>query len=441
MYSNLIYLILVMLTISFSSGSSMTPIFYFGKLTISLSALLLTGLIVLQNRLGKIYLFPNKKPFFLHLAQIEILIFLFLINFLFLASDIYLKSLFPQFLQAVGNLIFYFWALGAFYLSSSSFRTPYSKKTYFLSLLEPLRLLIPFSIPFLLFTLLADLYVKMPLDSLFSLLHIGEFGEVILIIFGAAAFFLIVMLFYPYFIQKAWGCKNIQPSKLKDRLYELSDRAHFKHAGMKTWPAMRSSITAAIIGIYSKCRYVVFTESLLKNLNEDEIEAVLGHEIAHSKCGHLLFYPFLLLGIGILYTLFSLIFGETLSIFLQKTMNIDWAYLELILSFLIYAAITALYFRLIFGLYSRHFERQADLYIFKLGIPPQSLISAFDKIAMLTGMSYDEPNWHHYSLKQRINFIKAASNDYSLISKHDQKVAYFKWGYTALLVCMFILLY
>jgi tetratricopeptide (TPR) repeat protein len=50
------------------------------------------------------------------------------------------------------------------------------------------------------------------------------------------------------------------------------------------------------------------------------------------------------------------------------------------------------------------------------------LISTFRKIAYTSGQSPDKPNWHHFSITQRIDFLERCETDRKLISGHNRKV-------------------
>ena len=81
-----------------------------------------------------------------------------------------------------------------------------------------------------------------------------------------------------------------------------------------------------------------------------------------------------------------------------------------------------LYFRFIFGYFMRNFERQADCYVYSLFDDSRALISTLEKIASVSGQSADRPNWHHFSIAQRMAYLEKCEADPSWISRHDRKV-------------------
>ena len=70
----------------------------------------------------------------------------------------------------------------------------------------------------------------------------------------------------------------------------------------------------------------------------------------------------------------------------------------------------------------RNFGRQADTYVFSLFDSALPLISTLQKIAATSGQPADRPNWHHFSIAQRIAFLKRCESDRGWIRRHDRKL-------------------
>ena len=81
-----------------------------------------------------------------------------------------------------------------------------------------------------------------------------------------------------------------------------------------------------------------------------------------------------------------------------------------------------LYFRFIFGFFIRNFERQADAYVYQLFDSAYPLITTLDKIARAGNLPPEKPNWHHFSIKERILFLLECEKDRTRILRHDRKV-------------------
>jgi hypothetical protein len=80
------------------------------------------------------------------------------------------------------------------------------------------------------------------------------------------------------------------------------------------------------------------------------------------------------------------------------------------------------YFRFIFGFFMRNFERQADIFVYSLFDSARPLISTLNKIVTTSGQSADRPNWHHFSIRERIDYLSKCESDRRWIRRHDQKV-------------------
>jgi tetratricopeptide (TPR) repeat protein len=186
-------------------------------------------------------------------------------------------------------------------------------------------------------------------------------------------------------------------------------------------------ITAGVMGLIKPFRYLLITEALLEFLSPEEVDAVVAHEIGHVRKKHLQFYLFFFAGyMFISYTLFDVILIAILYIpqlyplmeqfqGRQSTAMSALFSLGAILSFLIY-------FRYIFGYFMRNFERQADAFVFTLFSSSLPLITTLQKIAMTSGQPANKPNWHHYSILERIGFLRKCEADRSWISRHDRKI-------------------
>lgn len=258
-------------------------------------------------------------------------------------------------------------------------RSPWDKKAF--------RFLLPFTLPYLII-------------SPFSL-FLNEDWTLIL------SFLLMIAMFafFPFIVQKIWQSKPIEPSPLKSELETLCEKAHFKHGGLLEWTLLSGYITAGIMGVIPKFRYVLFTPSLLRNLKPTSIQAVLAHEMGHHFYKHLWIFPILIL--SVVYT----------AGWLTYLLPIENAWI----SNLAFIVIALIYARIVGGFYSRLFERQADLYPLKLGLPIEYTVDALEEVAQASGSSKTKPSWHHFSIDERVKFLEEVKNDPKIIVKHNRK--------------------
>ena len=300
------------------------------------------------------------------------------------------------------------------------YRSEISRKAYVAS---NIAFSIPVLLPWLLLSGIADLILALPFDLPKRILSSPE---------GEAAYFLFFLFFVtligPLIIQKFWRCHPLEAGFYRQRIEALCRRANLRYADILYWPIFGGRmITAGVMGLVSRFRYILVTDALLRILSPEEVDAVIAHEVGHIKKWHLMFYLFFLIGFTIIafstYNLiiYLIILSESIYHFIFMTgISLPTAItglhsLAIILSFLIY-------FRFIFGYFMRNFERQADAFVYSLFDSAVPLISTFRKIVAASGHSADKPNWHHFSIRQRVDFLKRCEEDRSYIQRHDRKV-------------------
>lgn len=335
------------------------------------------------------------------------------------------------FVNALFSLSLYFGGLAAYHAGSFYRRYLFpgsDKETRFSYTNQQLRMWLPFVIPFLLFTFIYDILSLFPDNSWVNLLLSPESNPTSIFIFFTftATILVLLLIFLPYFIQKLWLCEEIGDTDLWLRLVRTCRKANFRCGGLRIWTVMNNFHTAAIIGIIPRFRYVMFTKRLLFEVPIECIEAILVHEIGHCYRRHLMIYPFILFGMFVSASLFSVIFFDSIYQSLQLMdiiyPSIFWSFLLPITILIPYISILALYFRVVFGFYSRLFERQADLHSYVVGTPSRNMIDALDQIGIATGNTHDNPSWHHFSIRERIDFLEKAEKHPEIIEKHHRKV-------------------
>ncbi len=250
-------------------------------------------------------------------------------------------------------------------------------------------------------------------------------------VWGDGVIFLTFLLFiffcFPPLVRRLWGCKKIEHGPLFDHLQEFCCRQKFT-ADFYAWPLFEGRvITAGVMGVIPGMRYILLTPALIETMNNDELDSVVAHEIGHVKRFHLILYAFLLVAFSVVmgivgeplfYYFFNL---DLFYVFVSKTgINPEMARTWVVAVFVLLLLI--LYFRFGFGFFMRNFERQADMYVFSAVGTCRSLISAFEKIAVLSGNTRDKPSWHHFGLGERIDFLKQCEKNKTHISRHNRKV-------------------
>src|SRR5947209_4680194 len=172
----------------------------------------------------------------------------------------------------------------------------------------------------------------------------------------------------------------LQNEELKNRLIRLGERAGTKIRGVYEWKLSEKTkkANAALTGL-GNTRRIIVADTLLQDYTDDEIEAVLAHELGHHVHRHIL------KGI-VVEAIVTLVGFWAANSALQYTVHqkhmfqhlTDFANLPLLvlvsslLSMLLMPALNA---------YTRFSERQADLYCWKSVPNVQPFVTAMQKLS------------------------------------------------------------
>ncbi len=300
---------------------------------------------------------------------------------------------------------------------------------------------LPIVLPWIIISLLYDIVALLPLPELQKFIA-SEWGD--LLLFGV--FLIFVVLFFPPLVRRLWGCKKLPDGYLKDRLDAFCATQNFS-ADFYLWPLFEGRVlTAGVMGIVPGLRYILITPALIETMSWEELEAVMAHEIGHVKNYHLLLYVFLLSGFSILAGMLAepLVYFLLSQNFFNKMILASGIAADSILA--VVGAVPLLlfllvYFRFLFGYFIRNFERQADLFSLATIGNARALISAFEKIAALSGNIRDERNWHHFGIGERIDCLERAEKQPSVIAHHNRKVRLSLFAYVTVVLLASLLVH
>ena len=80
----------------------------------------------------------------------------------------------------------------------------------------------------------------------------------------------------------------LDDEQFKKPIEKLLEKVDFKSKGLFVMNAsLRSTHGNAFFTGFGKNKRIVFFDTLLKTINPDEMEAILGHELGHYKLGHI----------------------------------------------------------------------------------------------------------------------------------------------------------
>jgi Zn-dependent protease with chaperone function len=282
---------------------------------------------------------------------------------------------------------------------------------------------VPVLLPWFLLSVVADLIHALPFAAPGRLLD-STTWQVLYFLF----FLLLVAVVGPAMIQKFWRCKPLDPGYQRSRIEALCRKADMRYAEILYWPIFGGRmITAGVMGLVRRFRYLLVTRALLQMLAPEEIDAVVAHEIGHVKRRHLLFYLFFFTGYLLLsfatfdLIVYTLLYSRPLY-GLISSLGLNQTTVTSVLFSLVMIALFLFYFRFIFGFFMRNFERQADCFVYSLFNSAAPLISTLQTIARTSGQPPEKPNWHHFSISQRIDYLRRCEADRSWITRQDRKI-------------------
>lgn len=372
------------------------------------------------------------------LSVLALLIFaadLYILRLNLILDKIWLFKIFPT-LEAIIFLTVFLLYLVVIWNSAWNVQKQYftgyvSKKSFVISNIS---FSLPALLPWFLLSITADIIELIPFAQPKGFLATPQ-GEISYVF----VFLIAVACFGPLLIQKIWGCRSLEPGFARARIESLCTKANLKYADILKWELFGGSmITAGIMGLWGKFRYILVTPAMINNLQPEEVDAVIAHEIGHIQKKHIHFYLLFFAGyIACVYSLFDpvilLYYFEPL-VKLVSFLGIDRGTSTTLVLSLVLIMVFLLYFRYVFGFFMRNFERQADIHVYNYLPDASALIRTFYRIAGFSRQSWDKPNWHHYSIKERVDFLNLCELDHQFIQKHNKKVKQMVQGYLVIMI-------
>ena len=354
-------------------------------------------------------------------------------------TDFAVFRLFPTLEALLFLVLFLFYLVvvwnSAWIVQKEFFASSVSKKNFVVSNIS---FSLPALLPWFFLSIVADIIRILPFPAVSEFLTspVGEISYVLV-------FLVAVAVFGPYLIRRLWRCNPLEPSMIRDRIQRVCSMAGLKYADILKWELFGGSmITAGVMGLWGRFRYILVTPALIRLLDNEEIDSVIAHEIGHVKKHHLLYYILFFAGyIGFVYFIFDplilLIYSAKGLFTIASFLGISHDTAVTVCFSLFLIALFVLYFRYVFGFFMRNFERQADTYVFSLIEDSRALINTFYKIARFSGQAWDKPNWHHFSIKERVRFLEKCRDDGSYIEQHDRKLKIMVTGYILVTILVF----
>lgn len=204
--------------------------------------------------------------------------------------------------------------------------------------------------------------------------------------------------------------------ELREGLMDICRRHKVRVRELLLWKTAGSMINAAVMGLVGRLRYVLVTDALVETMTEDQLKAVMAHEVGHVRRHHMLWL--VLCFMSVLFAALWLIELPLLGLHAAGIVDLrsagHWVTTSLVGGQLVFALIA-------FGWVCRRFERQADTFAVQhlsgLAQPNEgetqrvtleavhAMCGALETIAQLNAVDPKRPSWRHGSIAWRQDYL------------------------------------
>jgi STE24 endopeptidase len=199
---------------------------------------------------------------------------------------------------------------------------------------------------------------------------------------GVVIFSFIIQFLAPIFIMPFFNTFSpLANESLNDKIMGYASKEKFHVKGIFTMDgSKRSGKLNAFFTGFGRFRKIVFFDTLLEKLNENEIVAVLAHEMGHFKLRHI--WRMMLISIaqtGVMFFLLSLILNSSRLFEAFHMMHVS-VYASLVFFAFLYSPVN-LFVSILFNALSRKHEFEADTFAAATTEAPDHLISGLKTLS------------------------------------------------------------
>jgi Zn-dependent protease with chaperone function len=427
-YNNLIYVLVVMVILATGSTSELPALpGYQVFFLFILKAWLFRQTVRFSLARQKIRRLPDYFSTERNFAVLALFLFgldVYLFDLQYYLGFLPLADRLPFLADLAGIVVFLFYMVLLWGQLKQSYEAAVGvRKNTYSHIRDQLRICIALILPWLVVNFLHDLLLLAPIAQVQEFMA-SPWGEPLFLLVMVVA----AVLWFPVVMVRLLGCVPLPDGSWRRQVEKFCRQQNVRFGEICLWPIVEGKVfTAGVVGLVGRFRYLMITPALLDALAEDELQAVVAHEIGHVKKYHLLLYLLLFIGFGLLLQLcvgpmIYLLLGTRFFYGFLLGYEGELGTVVTILAGVPVVILTIIYFRYVFGFFMRNFERQADLYSLRVMGSAAPLIRVFRKIAILSGNDRDKPCWHHFSVGQRIDYLLSCDQDGKRLKDHNYKV-------------------
>ncbi|HEX3155362.1 MAG TPA: M48 family metalloprotease [Candidatus Angelobacter sp.] len=200
----------------------------------------------------------------------------------------------------------------------------------------------------------------------------------------------------PWILSRFYPLTLLRDTSLRERLTSLADKAGLQLGTIYQWHiSSRTRQANALVTGVGATRRILLTDTLIGELSNDEVEAIVAHEFGHCALRHIWKRTLLkfLIFCGVFFVINGLV-GTDLIWFADK--NEGWKDAKLVPGIFFCWTIGNIYGNIIMAALARRQEKDADLYSWKLMGRTQPFITAMKKLSALNLITFDKSSQWKY---------------------------------------------
>jgi STE24 endopeptidase len=232
---------------------------------------------------------------------------------------------------------------------------------------------------------------------------------------------LLLLIGFPLILKRLWPTEELPAGPLRERLQNLLSEQGQQVRNFFVWHTGGRMVNAAVTGCLPSFRYIFLTDRMLDQFSEDQVAAVVAHELGHVRGKHLLLRVLAMLVPALFFVAIGqLLSGETLPLGLLHSATTFPLNGSFSASALLFPAGMILYAAIVLGKFSRLLELEADFLAccpvkssFGLSVhgqqmlpePTEQYLSTLARLAATGETPADHATWLHPSLTTRASFL------------------------------------